>query len=58
MNFKTKIAIFAAALLLTLFGFSLIASPTLEMMKIGKQAGYEKIANFLSRTAAAANLKG
>jgi len=49
MRLKEKFAIFVAAALLTLAGFSLIAAPTVDMMKIGKQAGYEIIANYLAK---------
>ena len=48
MRLKEKIGIFLAAALLTLIGFSFIAAPTVDMMKIGKQAGYEMIANYLA----------
>jgi hypothetical protein len=50
MNLKAKIAIFLLAALITLVGFNLIASsPALDIMKVGKQAGYEIIANVLAR---------
>jgi hypothetical protein len=50
MNFKTKIAIFLLAALITLVGFNLMASSgALDIMKVGKQAGYEIIANVLAR---------
>ena len=49
MRFKEKIGIFVAAVLLTLVGFNFIAAPTVDMMKIGKQAGYEMIANYLAK---------
>jgi hypothetical protein len=53
MSFKTKVAILLAAVLITLFGFNLIASsPALDIMKVGKQAGYEIIANVLARAEA------
>jgi hypothetical protein len=51
MSFKAKIAIFLLATLLTLTGFNLIASsPALDMLKIGKKAGYQIIANVLDET--------
>lgn len=54
MNVKAKVAIFLVAVFLTLAGFNLIASsPALEIMKVGKQAGYEIIANVLAKTAPA-----
>jgi hypothetical protein len=49
MRLKEKIGIFLAAALLTLIGFSFMAAPTVDMMKIGKQAGYEMIANYLAK---------
>jgi len=50
MNFKAKIAIFLLATLITLTGFNLIvSSPALDMLKIGKRAGYDIIANVLAR---------
>jgi hypothetical protein len=50
MNFKAKIAIFLLAALITLVGFNLMASSgALDIMKVGKQAGYEIIANVLAR---------
>jgi hypothetical protein len=30
-------------------GFSLMASPAIEMMKVGKDAGYEMISNYLAK---------
>jgi len=49
MSFKAKIAIFLLATLVTLAGFNLIASsPALDMLKIGKRAGYDIIANVLA----------
>jgi hypothetical protein len=52
MKFINKLGIFAAALMLSLIGFSLIASPTVDMLQIGKQAGHEIIANYLERVEA------
>jgi hypothetical protein len=50
MSFKAKIAIFLVATLITLAGFNLIASsPALDILKVGKQAGYEIIANVLAK---------
>jgi uncharacterized membrane protein len=49
MNFKAKIAILLAAVLISLIGFNLIASsPALDIMKVGKKAGYKIIANVLA----------
>jgi hypothetical protein len=51
MNFKTKLAILLVATLITLVGFNLIASsPALDLMKVGKQAGYNIIANVLAES--------
>jgi hypothetical protein len=53
MSFKSKVAILLVAVFITLFGFNLIASSSaLDIMKIGKQAGYEIIANVLARAEA------
>jgi hypothetical protein len=50
MRFKTKVAIFLLATLITLAGFNLIASSSaLDIMKVGKKAGYEIIANVLAK---------
>jgi hypothetical protein len=49
MSFKAKIAIFVLAVLISLAGFNLIASSSaLDMMKVGKMAGYKIIANVLA----------
>jgi hypothetical protein len=49
MKLREKLAIFVVAVLLTLVGFNLIAAPSVDILKIGKQAGYEIIANYLAR---------
>jgi len=44
MKTKTRIAILAAALLLTLAGFNMIvSSSTLDLIRAGKLGGYEVI---------------
>jgi hypothetical protein len=49
MSFKVKVAIFLLATLVTLTGFNLIASSSaLDILKVGKRAGYEIIANVLA----------
>ena len=49
MSFKAKVAIFLLATLITLTGFNLIASSSaLDMLKMGKKAGYEIIVNVLA----------
>jgi len=50
MSFKTKVAIFLLATLITLAGFNLIASSSaLDILKMGKKAGNEIIANVLAK---------
>jgi hypothetical protein len=49
MKFKEKIMIFMVALLLSVLGFSLIISPSASMLKVGKEAGYEIIENYLAK---------
>jgi len=41
MKFGEKITIFLGALVLTLLGFSLIATQAVDVLYIGKQSGYE-----------------
>jgi hypothetical protein len=51
MRFRTKLAILAVAVLLTFIGFNMIASsPAVEIMKVGKLAGNQIIANVLAKT--------
>ncbi len=50
MKLRTKTAILMMAVLLTFVGFSLIASPSIEIMKVGKEAGYEIISNYLAKS--------
>jgi hypothetical protein len=46
MRWITKIEIFLVAILLTFILFNMMVSPSaMELMKIGKQAGYEIISN-------------
>jgi hypothetical protein len=46
MRLITKIEIFLIAIVLTFFLFNMIISPSaMELIKIGKQAGYEIISN-------------
>jgi hypothetical protein len=51
MKFKTKFVIFLAAVLISFVGFSLIASPLVDVLVVGKEAGYEQISNFLAKAA-------
>jgi len=54
MKLRDKLAIFLVALLITFVGFSLIASPSVDILKVGKKAGYEIISNVLAKEASAA----
>jgi len=59
MKFRTKFAIFLIAVLITFVGFNLIAfSPALDLLKLGKEAGNEIIANFLVKEEAITKLSG
>ena len=50
MSFKSRVAIFLLATLVTLMGFNLIASSSaLDIMKVGKKAGYQIIANVVAK---------
>jgi hypothetical protein len=48
MKTKQKLAILAAAVLLTFFGFSLMASPSVELIKTSRAAGTETLASYLA----------
>lgn len=49
MSFKAKVAILLLATLVTLTGFNLIASSSaVDILKVGKKAGYQIIANVLA----------
>lgn len=59
MRIKQKLAILLVAAILTVFGFSLIAAPSVEIMRVGKNAGYQIISDYLANSAALhAGLKG
>jgi len=50
MNWKEKIVIFALATLITLIGFNLMTSSSaVDLIKVGKHAGYEIVSNFLAK---------
>jgi hypothetical protein len=53
MKFKAKILIFLIAVFLSLLEFNIIASCSCfgDMIKVGKKAGYEIIANVVSAEA-------
>jgi|GEM_PF-497334 len=53
MRFRTKVAILIAAMLLTFFSFNMIASSAVDIVKVGKLAGNEIIANVLMKAKAA-----
>ncbi|MFC2160314.1 hypothetical protein ACFLRW_07005 [Acidobacteriota bacterium] len=50
MKFKTKFVFILAAALISFVGFSLIASPVVDVLVVGKEAGYEQISNFLAKS--------
>ena len=50
MRFREKVLIFVVAIVITFLGFSLIGSSSTCMLKIGKEAGYEIIENYLAET--------
>lgn len=54
MKFKAKLAILMVATLISFVGFSLIAAPAVDIVKIGKDAGYETISSVLAQKAASA----
>ena len=48
MKFRTKAAVFLAALVLTLIGFNFIASPAvIDLLKIKNNAGFEIVSDYL-----------
>ncbi len=50
MRLRMKVAVFMLAVLITFAGFNIIVSSTaVDLLKIGKEAGYEIIANFLAK---------
>ena len=51
MKLRNKLAIFLVAVLITFVGFSLISSPSVDILKVGKKAGYEIISNVLAKEA-------
>ncbi len=48
MKFKEKVAVFVVALLLSFLLFNVIGSPSLSLLKLGKEAGNEIISNYLT----------
>lgn len=56
MRLKTKLMIFIAAVLLTFVGFNMIASTgAVDIIKVGKKAGYEIIANVMTKAETASH---
>ncbi len=51
MKLRDKLVILLVAVLITFVGFSLIASSSVDMLKVGKKAGYEIISNVLAKEA-------
>ena len=50
MKLRTKFEILLAAVLLTFFAFNLmVPAAAVDLMKIGKKAGYEIISNVLAK---------
>ncbi len=49
MNLRAKIAILLLAVFITFAGFSMISAPVVDIMKIGKKAGYQIISNVLAK---------
>lgn len=48
MKFKEKVAVFVVALLLSFLLFTMISSPSLSLLRLGKEAGSEIISNYLA----------
>ncbi len=48
MKFKEKVAIFVVALILSFLLFNSIGSPSLSLLRLGKEAGNEIISNYLA----------
>lgn len=50
MKLRTKVEILLVAVLLTFFAFNLmVPAAAVDLMKIGKKAGYEIISNVLAK---------
>jgi hypothetical protein len=50
MRVREKIGILVLAIFLSFVAFSMIAAPAVDIVKVGKYAGYEIISNVLART--------
>lgn len=55
MRLREKIMIFLVAVLVSFLVFNLIASSSVRMLKVGKEAGYEIISNYLEKEAISSN---
>jgi hypothetical protein len=49
MRLKEKIGILLLAVFLSFAAFSMIAAPAIDIVKVGKYAGYEIISNVLAK---------
>jgi hypothetical protein len=49
MRLREKIGIFVLAVFLSFAAFSMIAAPAIDIVKVGKYAGYEIISNVLAK---------
>ena len=49
MRFREKIGILALAVFLSFAAFSMIPAPAIDIVKVGKYAGYEIISNVLAK---------
>ena len=49
MKFKEKLLVLFAAFVVSVFGFNLIASSSVFLLKVAKEAGYETIECYLSK---------
>lgn len=49
MKLREKIGIFLLAVFISFAAFSMIAAPAVDIVKIGKYAGYEIISNVLAQ---------
>jgi len=59
MRLRTKVSILLTAVILTFVGFNLIVfSPAMDLLRIGKKAGNEIIANVLVKEEAITKLSG
>lgn len=59
MRLRTKLSIFLMAVIFTFVGFNLIVfSPAMDLLRIGKKAGNEIIANVLAKEEPITKLSG